>query len=108
MTPLTFVILSLAAYRASRAVAIDSITQPFRDWLSMQTGNRVGYFFDGLLSCGFCIGFWLSGITYWVWCVSTHHGYPSMLNIIHWWAIAGLQSLFIAIDTFFLREAPPK
>lgn len=106
MNALTFVVLSFAAYRASRAVTIDSITRPFRDWLELRS-TPIGHWFDQLFHCGWCTGFWLSGVTYFVWVLVTPLRHtPVMVHLINWWAVAGLQALLIAIDTFFLREAP--
>jgi len=112
MTALTFAILSLAAYRAARAVSLDSITEPVRDWFD----DRAGWsWLDAkaaeLVSCGWCSGFWLSGFTYFVWLLVTDAalwGWTAVFtNLILWWAIAGAQSMLIAIDSFLLREAPP-
>lgn len=114
MTGFEFAVLSLAAYRASRAVALDSITAPMRDnldfWSHGRGWQRKVY---ELVSCGWCCGFWLSGITYATW-VTVTPGWDDVSagmvlgHLIMWWAIAGAQSLLIAIDSFLLREAPPE
>lgn len=107
MTATTFLILSFAAYRGARAISIDSITQPIRDRLEMSS-TRIGHWFDALIHCGFCTSFWTGGITYTVWAVVNHCDKPVLIQIINWWTIAGGANFLIALDTFLLREAPPK
>jgi hypothetical protein len=111
MRAFTFVVLSLAAYRASRALSLDSITAPMRDRLDFWSQGRGGWRqkVAELISCGWCSGFWLSGVTYAVYVTVTGRweDEPVLVHLIFWWAIAGAQSLLIAIDAFLLREAPP-
>jgi FtsH-binding integral membrane protein len=109
MTALTFALLSLAAYRAARAVSLDTITEPMRDWLDDVTlGTHYRKLYE-LMACGFCTSFWLAGVTYLAYLLATEQWSDSGVveHGIVWWAIAGSASLLIAIDTFFMREAPP-
>ncbi len=99
MTALTFLILGLAAYRAARAVAIDTITEPVRLWLESKP-SRVARWFDELVGCPFCCGFWISGITYLVYVLVTPPSHTAvMLHLIYWWAVAGLQAVLTAVDS---------
>jgi len=110
MTALAFVVLSLAAYRAARAVALDTITEPVREWFDDRAGRSVWWAKAAeLVSCGYCSGFWLSGITYFTYVAVTGRwdDEPVLVHLILWWAVAGAQSLLIAFDSFLLREAPP-
>ena len=111
ITPFEFILIAFAAYRASRALALDSITEPFRERLEFWAGSTAWkQKVAELAACGFCNGFWLSGITYAVYVIVTTDGpVPGnpFLHLILWWAVAGAQSLLIAIDSFLLREAPP-
>ena len=60
------VLLGLAVYRVWRIIALDSITEPLRAPLIARTDQRVwGWVWD-LLSCPWCIGFWLNGVGAWV------------------------------------------
>lgn len=107
-----YLILGFAAYRGSRAVALDSITEPFRDWLSYRWGGRGSWRGKAVefISCGWCAGFWVSAITYGVFINATGRANDASipLHFLLWWAVAGLQSLLIGIDSFLLREAPSK
>lgn len=110
MTAFTFAVLAIAAYRAARALSLDSITEPLRDWFDDRAGRSRWWEKSAeLISCGFCSGFWLSGITYAVWLSATHQWgeQPWLIHGIMWWSIAGVQSMLIAVDSFLLREAPP-
>lgn len=119
MTPLVLVILAFAAYRAARALSLDTITIPIRDaverW-SWEKDEAGAYLYQRpvraklaeLLACGFCSSFWLAGITYLVWIVTTDvDDIPVLEHVITWWAIAGVAAFLIALDSFLLREAPP-
>jgi len=110
LDPLAFVVLSLAAYRAARAVSLDSITEPFREELDRRAAETESVLDDKLAelaSCGFCSSFWLAGVTYLAWLVATSFDGPVLGHLVVWWGIAGGASLLIAVDSFLLREAPP-
>jgi hypothetical protein len=116
VSPFTFAVLSFAAYRASRALALDTITEPVRDWLDIwSSGRALPRKLYELMSCGWCNGFWLAGVTYAVYLTVTgswENGPDGLValvlfHLIMWWAVAGAQSMLIAIDSFLIREAPP-
>lgn len=56
---LAFVVLCLAAYRATRLVVADGITQPLRDWVIERTGPESAWSY--LIECMWCVGVWVSG-----------------------------------------------
>lgn len=59
-TPWEFTILSLALFRLIKLIGDDTILDQPRDWLSDHFGDT----FDELITCPWCIGFWL-GIPLW-------------------------------------------
>ena len=61
MTPLAFVIVSLAAARLTRLVTEDTILEPLREWATI---HELVY---ELVTCPWCIGFWISLGTVAVW-----------------------------------------
>ena len=61
MSPLGFVVVCLAAARITRLVTDDTITEPLRVWAS---DKRFVY---GLITCPWCIGFWISLVIVAVW-----------------------------------------
>lgn len=59
MSALTFIILSLATYRATRFVLQDRLFDRARNWVwdrCPPETTRTGY----LLTCPWCLGFWFS------------------------------------------------
>ena len=102
-------VLALAAYRAARAVALDSITEGFRQTIEDRTiGSRWAKLGE-LVTCGFCVSFWTAGITYLVWLLSTSRWseQSALEHGIMWWAIAGAACFVIALDSYLMRDAPP-
>lgn len=93
---------ALAAYRAARLVAIDSITDPLRRALWIRSGvtaanpsgRRPTVWLYGLLSCPHCLGVWIS--------VGTYAAWTEAPGSSHWpitaAAVAGLQSLVTSFD----------
>lgn len=102
---LRVLVVGLAAYRLARAVANDSITEPFRDWLYVgaygddpQPGDEpVGGIFwrwaYALVSCPFCIGFWISLALYALW-VNAGWTRPFIGAV----AVAGVAALLAGYD----------
>lgn len=105
VSALELVVLCLAAYRLARAVSLDSITEPARDWLAVHAPVKLAE----LVSCGFCSGFWLSGIVATVWLAAAEGGLQETGIVewqVLWWAVAGGAALLTALDSYWLREAP--
>jgi len=65
-----FVLLALAASRATRLVTIDRITVGLRRWAVHRYGetSKIAY----LLNCPFCVGFWFSLLATIYWIVAVH------------------------------------
>lgn len=53
------IIIGLAVYRVWRIAALDTITEPFHGRLAM-TESRVGQWLYSLVSCAWCLPFWLA------------------------------------------------
>lgn len=98
------VLLGLAAYRATRIVTADSISESWRTWLYRQAWEDQGpaadpaprsvlrtYIWEGF-TCPFCVGVWcaLVLVTMWVgWPWSHWHGGRWLLLAL---AVAGVQA----------------
>ena len=54
MTPLTLLVVALAAARTTRLITTDTITE----WLRVRLSDRP--FWYELVTCPWCIGFWIS------------------------------------------------
>lgn len=108
MTPLVFVVLVLAAYRATRLVVHDSLWEHTRDRLldALQVRAQRGATFTAftatkahdLLSCPYCVGVWASaaavGLAAWGNLVELSWQ-AAVLAVA---AVAGGQALCSAID----------
>ena len=53
--PAVLIVLALAAFRLTRLVVEDSITDSLRDWVSVRSP-----FLSRLIDCYWCAGFWVS------------------------------------------------
>lgn len=73
-----FAILSLGSYRVWRLVAVDTITEPIRDRVfrmaEYQAGREDRYRFklDELVTCPWCLGFWIAIAVWGVWQLVPH------------------------------------
>lgn len=59
MNGVTFLIVALAAYRVTRLVTLDRISQPAREWLKRRAKRadaRLAY----LVTCPWCVGMYVS------------------------------------------------
>lgn len=92
MTALDLIVLVLTAYRITRLITTDSITEPARDWLNLHTGGGRSWV---LVTCPFCAGFWVSCAVV----LAAHRlGHDMPLPWLMPWAVAGGQSLLSALD----------
>lgn len=107
LTALELVVLTLAAYRFTRLVSLDTVTEPLRDELA--TWERVPRWVGELVGCGFCAGVWVSGLVYAVWvsAVDGWHATGLLEHGVQATAVMGGCAGLIAMDTFLMREAPP-
>lgn len=58
ITTINFIILALAAYRATHLITTDAIADGFRSWVwsKKDPTTKIGY----LITCNWCTGFWVS------------------------------------------------
>lgn len=90
--PLTLIVwtvlIALAAFRLWRLAAVDSITEPFHGRLRAST-HPVAQWFDSLVSCPWCLGFWLAtALTWGVWWLA--HPYTAVEAAVMMWAASAL------------------
>jgi hypothetical protein len=102
-----FVLLALACYRVTRLVVLDKIAEPVterirwwfeRRWYAKHEGGSETHFNSKIafmLSCPWCIGFWVSGAGTLL--VSLAYGldYP----ILTWFAVSTIVGLIGRIDS---------
>jgi len=92
-------LLGLAAYRATQFVVWDTLLDGPRErlelWHAAKHESKVRTFVRQLVSCIYCIGFWLSTVTVLAYTTATHQwGTTSpWLVAIQCWAVAGVQAL---------------
>lgn len=56
-------LIGLAGYRLWRLIAMDVILEQPRDWLyDRAEGSRAGEWFVEMISCVWCLGWWLTGL----------------------------------------------
>lgn len=99
-SPFDIVLAALAAHRAARAVAVDTITQPLRERLeewSVTDGISdrqlaVREKVVELVHCPHCIGFWLSL------CALAATRVRWLRPVVAWWAVAGIQSTLASVQ----------
>lgn len=105
---LTLTALGFAASRAVQLVVHDTIGDPLRDRLNTWHMNGVGpgrsnksrSFIRNLLSCTYCVGWWLSIITTLVYLVAAGQwGAASIwVHAVECWAVAGIQAIINRVD----------
>ncbi|MGC0418396.1 DUF1360 domain-containing protein [Embleya sp. AB8] len=89
------VVLAAATYRATALAVHDSILNPVRDrifdWRNRRPGSKVRDLVVDLISCVYCMGWWIAGAFLGVWLVATDTwgGTPLVVHGIEWFAVAG-------------------
>ena len=71
---------AIACYRLWRAVAVDEICDPGRHWLTTRKGPAWGWTYR-LITCAWCLGFWL--------CVGLQSVVAWLLHWPWWSALGG-------------------
>lgn len=113
MTTLALILVSaLAANRAARAIALDTISARFRDRLQLwaysirqdRNGKLRGNFWraklHGLLTCPHCCGAWLSWLTTAIVLFATGQWreQPIIVSMVECWAVAGIQDFIVSVQ----------
>lgn len=119
-------VLSLAGYRATQLVVHDTILDTPRswafDWHSRKTESPVRTALVTLLSCVYCMGWWLSGLLLAAYLYATGHwdlaglghwfntgdlhAVPIATHGIEWFAVAGGAVIINRVDDTLSRVAP--
>ncbi|MGO4423277.1 DUF1360 domain-containing protein [Streptomyces sp. MCAF7] len=101
------VVLGFAAYRATQLGVHDTILDPGRErlaaWQANNLDSKARAFLIQLISCVYCLGWWLSGITLLVYLLATD-SWGDALWLVHgveWFAVAGVQALLNRRDDTF-------
>ncbi|WP_371239685.1 DUF1360 domain-containing protein [Streptomyces pimonensis] len=100
-------VLGAASYRATQLGVHDTILDPARQrlhaWHANNLDSRPRAFIVQLISCIYCLGWWLSGVTLLVYLLATDSwGDTSwIVHGIEWFAIAGIQALLNRRDDTF-------
>ncbi|WP_323182115.1 DUF1360 domain-containing protein [Streptomyces sp. NBC_00120] len=88
-------LLALAGYRATQLAVHDTILDPARDvvfaWHERKPTARARTWIVSLISCVYCMGWWLSGalLATWLLVTGTWHDAPLLVHGIEWLAVAG-------------------
>ena len=90
---LLFALSTFAVYRMARLIAVDTISERPRDWLSRQPG-RVSRELSYLVSCAWCLGPWFAAALTVV--LALGPGIP--LPLLWWPAIGGGASILTSAD----------
>jgi hypothetical protein len=102
LSPLELFVCVLAAYRGTRALVRDSITDTFRDGVEKWStrGSMLRLRAAELVQCPFCTGFHLAWITYLVMVLALGrwHTVPIIVHVVWAWAVAGGQALLNRAD----------
>jgi hypothetical protein len=98
------VLLALAGYRATQLAIHDTILDPIRglvfDWHSRNTDSPVRGAAVTLISCPYCMGWWISGALLATWLLVTGQfgQAPLLVHGIEWLAVAGAAVLLNRVD----------
>jgi len=103
---LQFALLAFAGYRATQLVVHDTILDPVRDRIFAWHDRRntpdhtASAFVVTLISCVYCVGWWLSGAILAVFLLATgrFHEAPLLVHGVQWLGVAGASVLLNRID----------
>lgn len=88
-------ILALAGYRATQLAVHDTILDPVRDrlfaWHEGRPGSAARTAVITLISCVYCMGWWIAGaiLATWLLATGTWGEAPILVHGIEWLAVAG-------------------
>ncbi|WP_331723460.1 DUF1360 domain-containing protein [Streptomyces atratus] len=98
-TIVELIILAFAAYRATQLAVHDTLLDPARDrifaWQERRPESRLREFVITLISCTYCMGWWISGAILATYLLATGSWdtAPALVHGIEWLAVAGAQAL---------------
>lgn len=100
VSPPELALLVLAAYRGTQLAVHDTILDTPRSWIfdwhaRKDPTSPVRAAVVSLISCVYCMGWWVSGAFLAAWLLATGqwHDAPLLLHGVEWFAVAGGQAL---------------
>ncbi|MFF4900452.1 DUF1360 domain-containing protein [Streptomyces sp. NPDC001068] len=102
-------LLGLAGYRGTQLAVHDTILDPVRDriigWHERRLSSRPRNAVVALISCVYCMGWWVSGalLATYLLATGTFHQAPLLVHGIEWLAVAGLAVLLNRLDDTLSR-----
>lgn len=99
ITIVELLILAFAGYRGTQLAVHDSILDPARDrifaWHEKRIESKLRDFVVTLISCTYCMGWWISGAILATYLLVTGqwHEAPLLVHGVEWLAVAGGQAL---------------
>lgn len=105
-------LLAAAGYRATQLVLHDTILDGPRrivfDWHARKETSKTRTAAITLISCPYCMGWWLSGLLLAIWLCATGqwHSTPLAVHAIEWFAVAGAAVFLNRIDDTLGRLTP--
>ncbi|MFF0092695.1 DUF1360 domain-containing protein [Streptomyces canus] len=97
-------LLALAGYRATQLAVHDTILEPARGvvfaWHSRKVDSTMRTAATTLISCPYCMGWWISGALLATWLLVTGQfdDAPLLVHGVEWFAVAGAAVLLNRID----------
>lgn len=101
---LELALLAAAGYRATQLAVHDTILDPARDrvfaWHEARPDSKPRDFVVSLISCVYCMGWWISGAILATYLLATGQfaGTPLVIHGIEWFAVAGAGVFINRID----------
>ncbi|MEV0016681.1 DUF1360 domain-containing protein [Streptomyces tendae] len=105
----TLALLGLAGYRGTQLAVHDTILDPARDriiaWHERRQDSKTRNAVVALISCVYCMGWWVSGgvLAAWLLVTGTFDEVPLLVHGLEWLAVAGLAVLFNRLDDMLGR-----
>ncbi|MGW5925251.1 DUF1360 domain-containing protein [Streptomyces anulatus] len=102
-------LLAAAGYRGTQLLVHDTILDPVRDrlhaWHEQRPTSMARTAVVTLISCVYCMGWWVSGALLALYLLLTgqFHGVPLLLHGIEWFAVAGAAVFLNRIDDTLSR-----
>jgi hypothetical protein len=97
-------LLGLAGYRGTQLAVHDTILDPARDrviaWHERRQDSAARNAVVTLISCVYCMGWWVSGalLATYLLVTGTWHQAPLLVHALEWLAVAGLAVLLNRLD----------
>ncbi|MFM9590723.1 DUF1360 domain-containing protein [Streptomyces scabiei] len=100
VSPTELAVIAFAAYRGTQLLVHDSVLDVPRSWVydwhaRKEPTSPVRSAVVTLISCVYCMGFWVSGavLAAWLYASGQWHDEPLLLHGLTWFGVAGAQAL---------------